>query len=117
MLYIDTKTWLVDDLLLKADKMTMANSVEVRVPLLDHKLLEFAASMAGNFKVRGFKTKYIAKIIKKQDRGNLEPEESGFPVPYESWMRSELRPWVTDILAGSEERRARVLSKKAWSLI
>ena len=43
MLYIDTKTWLPDDLLVKADKMTMANSLELRVPLLDHRLLEFAA--------------------------------------------------------------------------
>ena len=61
MLYVDTKTWLVDDLLLKADKMTMANSIELRVPLLDHKVLEFAASLPENFKVRGFTTKYIAK--------------------------------------------------------
>src|SRR5580698_3580433 len=45
MLYIDTKSWLPDDLLIKADKMTMANSIELRVPLLDHKVLEFAASL------------------------------------------------------------------------
>ena len=52
MLYVDTKTWLPDDLLLKADKITMANSVELRVPFLDHKVLEFAASLPGNYKVR-----------------------------------------------------------------
>src|SRR6201988_2892187 len=63
MLYVDTKTWLTDDLLLKADKMTMANSIELRVPLLDHKLLEFAASLPSEFKVRGFTTKYIAKRV------------------------------------------------------
>src|SRR5208283_74662 len=50
MLYVDTKTSLPDDLLLKADKMTMANSVELRVPLLDHKILEFAAALPENFK-------------------------------------------------------------------
>ena len=49
MLYADTKTSLPDDLLLKADKMTMANSVELRVPFLDHKFLEFAASLPGRF--------------------------------------------------------------------
>jgi asparagine synthase (glutamine-hydrolysing) len=100
MLYVDTKTWLTDDLLLKADKMTMANSVELRVPLLDHKLLEFAASLPGNFKVRGFKTKYIAKKVleKRVPQEILDRKKVGFPVPYESWMRSELRPWVTDIL-------------------
>src|SRR5205823_9353124 len=61
MLYIDTKTWLPDDLLVKADKMTMANSLELRVPLLDHKLLEFAASLPPEFKVRGKQTKRILK--------------------------------------------------------
>src|SRR5262249_34443676 len=61
MLYIDTKTWLPDELLIKADKMTMANSIELRVPLLDHKVLEFAASLPPNFKLNGFKTKYILK--------------------------------------------------------
>ena len=71
MLYVDTKTWLPDDLLLKADKMTMANSVELRVPLLDHKVLEFAASLPANFKVRGFTTKYIAK----RALGGLVPKE------------------------------------------
>ena len=54
MLYIDTKTWLPDDLLVKADKMTMANSLELRVPLLDHRLLEFAASLPADFKLKGF---------------------------------------------------------------
>ena len=60
MLYIDTKTWLPDDLLIKADKMTMANSVELRVPLLDHKVLEFASRLPSNLKVRRFNTKYLA---------------------------------------------------------
>src|SRR5207249_2599712 len=59
MLYLDTKTWLPDDLLIKADKMTMANSFELRVPLLDHKVLEFAASLPTDFKVRGKETKRV----------------------------------------------------------
>src|SRR5208282_605771 len=61
MLYIDTKTWLPDDLLIKADKMTMANSLELRVPLLDHRLLEFAASLPPHYKLKGFTLKYIWK--------------------------------------------------------
>src|SRR6202023_1410229 len=61
MLYVDTKTWLPDDLLVKADKITMANSLELRVPLLDHKLLEFAATLPSNFKVNAFSMKYIEK--------------------------------------------------------
>ncbi len=101
MLYIDTKTWLPDDLLIKADKMTMANSVELRVPLLDHKILEFAASLPSNFKVRGFTTKYLAKKTLKQrvPKTILNRRKAGFPVPYESWLRKELRGWVREVLS------------------
>lgn len=100
MLYADTKTSLPDDLLLKADKMTMANSIELRVPFLDHKFLEFAASLPENFKVRGFDTKYIAKMALRNrvPREILRRKKVGFPIPYDSWMRNELKDWVRDIL-------------------
>jgi len=100
MLYIDTKTWLTDDLLLKADKMTMANSIELRVPLLDHKILEFAASLPASFKVRGATTKYIAKktLGSRVPKEILYRKKTGFPVPYESWLRTELKEWVHSIL-------------------
>ena len=61
MLYLDTKTWLPDDLLVKADKMTMATSVELRVPLLDYQVLEFAASLPERYKVSGWRLKRILK--------------------------------------------------------
>ncbi len=100
MLYVDTKMSLPDDLLLKADKMTMANSVELRVPFLDHKFLEFAASLPENFKVRGFTTKYLAKMALRHrvPREILERKKVGFPVPYDSWMRTELKDWIRDLL-------------------
>jgi asparagine synthase (glutamine-hydrolysing) len=100
MLYIDTKTWLPDDLLIKADKMTMASSVELRVPLLDHKILEFAASLPSSFKVHGFTTKYLAKetLGKRVPRRILDRRKAGFPVPYESWLRKELRGWAHEVL-------------------
>lgn len=100
MLYIDTKTWLPDDLLIKADKMTMANSVELRVPLLDHKVLEFAATLPSNLKVRGFNTKYLAKRVLRNrvPKRILERPKAGFPVPYETWLQKDLRDWVRDIL-------------------
>jgi len=100
MLYIDTKSWLPDDLLIKADKMTMANSVELRVPLLDHKVLEFAAALPANLKVRGFATKYLAKktLGKRVPRQILNRPKAGLPVPYESWLRKELRGWVREVL-------------------
>lgn len=100
MLYIDTKTWLPDDLLVKADKMTMANSLELRVPLLDHRLLEFAASLPPHFKLNGFTMKYIWKksLSKRIPEAILKRKKAGFPVPYESWLRNEFRDDIRDIL-------------------
>jgi asparagine synthase (glutamine-hydrolysing) len=100
MLYIDTKTWLVDDLLLKADKITMANSIELRVPLLDHGVLGYAASLPTHFKLNRFTTKYI---LKKAFEGRVPDEilyrkKTGFPVPYDQWMSNELNGYVRDIL-------------------
>ena len=100
MLYIDTKTWLPDDLLVKADKMTMANSVELRVPLLDHKVLEFAASLPPSFKLKGFNLKYILKSVLSQKipKEIRNRKKTGFPVPYESWLRDDLKDVVRDVL-------------------
>ena len=104
MLYVDTKTWLPDDLLIKADKMTMANSIELRVPLLDHKVLEYAASLPANFKIRGFTTKYIAKktLAGRVPASILKRKKAGFPVPYGTWLRQELRDWIRDLLLDSK---------------
>jgi asparagine synthase (glutamine-hydrolysing) len=100
MLYIDTKTWLPDDLLIKADKMTMANSLELRVPLLDHKLLEFAASLPANYKLNGFTLKYIWKraLAERVPERILNRKKAGFPVPYEMWLRNNLKDQVRAIL-------------------
>ena len=100
MLYIDTKSWLPDDLLIKADKMTMANSVELRVPLLDHKVLEFAASLPPSFKLNGFNLKYILKSVLSQKipKEIRDRKKTGFPVPYESWLRDDLKNVVWDVL-------------------
>jgi asparagine synthase (glutamine-hydrolysing) len=100
MLYVDTKTWLPDDLLIKADKMTMANSLELRVPLLDHKVLEFAASLPPEYKVKGKQTKRVLKaaFAKVLPPEILNRKKAGFPVPYASWMRGELRKRIEDTL-------------------
>jgi asparagine synthase (glutamine-hydrolysing) len=100
MLYIDTKTWLPDDLLIKADKMTMANSLELRVPLLDHRFLEFAASLPQHYKLKGFTLKYIWKkaLAKRVPERILNRKKAGFPVPYEFWLRNDLRDQIRCIL-------------------
>lgn len=103
MLYTDSKTWLPDDLLVKADKITMANSLELRVPLLDHRVLEFAASLPAEYKVKGRATKRVLKAALSQA---LPPEilarkKAGFPVPYGRWLQGPLAPAVRDIVLSS----------------
>lgn len=102
MLYVDTKTWLPDDLLVKADKMTMATSVELRVPLLDSQVLEFAASLPSHFKVRGWSTKRILKAALRNSvpQEILDRKKTGFPLPYERWLKTELKEFVRDTLLG-----------------
>ncbi len=104
MLYTDCKSWLPDDLLVKADKMTMANSVELRVPFLDHKVLEFAAGLPTNFKVRGLTTKYLAKraLSQRVPAEIINRKKAGFPVPYALWLRTELRDWLRQVLLDRE---------------
>jgi asparagine synthase (glutamine-hydrolysing) len=92
MLFVDIKTWLPDDLLLKADKMSMAASVELRVPLLDHVFVELAAAVPPSLKLRWLRGKYILRRTLE----GLVPEEvlkrpkAGFIMPYNRWLnRSE----------------------------
>jgi asparagine synthase (glutamine-hydrolysing) len=100
MLYLDTKTWLPDDLLVKADKITMGNSLELRVPLLDHKVLEFAATLPPSLKVKGWKTKRVLR----EALGSVLPKEvlrrkkAGFPVPYAFWLADGLSSRVHELL-------------------
>lgn len=104
MLYVDTKTWLPDDLLIKADRMTMANSIELRVPFLDHKVLEFAARLPGNQKVRGFQMKYLLKkaLANHVPAEILHRRKEGFPNPSASWLAHDLKDMVADILLDSK---------------
>jgi asparagine synthase (glutamine-hydrolysing) len=100
MQYIDTKTTLPDDLLVKADRITMGNSLELRVPFLDHVLLEFAATLPPDYRVKGLATKRILK----QAFGKRIPEEiikrkkAGFPIPIAQWCQNELRDRVRDVV-------------------
>lgn len=91
MLYLDTKVWLPDDLLMKADKMTMATSVELRVPFLDHVLVEYAASLPVSCKIRGNETKYLLKraMETRLPRELLYRTKKGFPVPISRWLREK----------------------------
>jgi asparagine synthase (glutamine-hydrolysing) len=98
MLYVDSKTWLPDDLLVKADKMTMAASVELRVPLLDHRVLEFAAALPRRHKLRGWQLKRVLRHALRASvpKEILERKKAGFPVPYDRWLREDLQDFVSD---------------------
>lgn len=96
MLYADAKVWLPDDLLMKADRMTMANGVELRVPFLDHKLVEFAAALPAS-------SKRAKSILRRAVRGTvpdaiIDRPKQGFPVPLAPWLRGRLRGFTRDHL-------------------
>ena len=103
MLSLDTRSWLANDILTKADRMSMANSIELRVPFLDHRLMEYAARVPSRLKQRGRRTKHILKEAVRDllptdiiDRGKM-----GFPTPLSRMFRGGLRPYVTDLLSSS----------------
>ena len=82
--------------------------------MLDHKFLEFAASLPGNYKVRRFTTKYIAKRTLKTQvpKEILARKKTGFPVPYEAWLRTDLRDWIREILLDSKTLARGYFEKK-----
>jgi len=115
MLYIDSKTWLPDDLLIKADKMTMATSVELRVPFLDFRVMEFAASLPQHYKVRGMSLKRVLKaaLATEVPAKILDRKKAGFPVPYDRWLRNELREFVGDTVLGPTARLTRYFRRES----
>jgi asparagine synthase (glutamine-hydrolysing) len=114
MLYVDTKTWLPDDLLVKADKITMATSVELRVPLLDYQVLEFAASVPQSYKVSGWRLKRILKAALEESvpKEILNRKKTGFPVPYDSWLRGEMKEFVFDTVLRQNNSISSYFNKK-----
>lgn len=104
MLYIDSKTWLAEDILLKADRMTMAASVELRAPFLDHELMELAFSLPDSYKLKGGKGKYILKDIMKDilPREIVYRKKRGFPVPLTSWFGGALQARAKNLLTSEK---------------
>lgn len=100
MLYFDTHTWLVDDLLIKADRMSMATSIELRVPFLDHRLVEYAAKIPSMYKMRGMNPKYVLKKLMKDRLPDsiINRKKMGFPTPLETMFRGELYDYAHDTL-------------------
>jgi asparagine synthase (glutamine-hydrolysing) len=107
-LYVDLRMTMPDSVLMKVDKMSMAHSLEVRVPLLDHHVVELAATIPPELKFPGFRTR---AIYRRALRGVLPPKiltrgKQGYSLPLKQWFRNELKDYTIRLLNGSEGIRA-----------
>ncbi|MBK1644907.1 asparagine synthase (glutamine-hydrolyzing) [Thiocapsa imhoffii] len=99
--YVDIKTWLADDILVKVDRSTMAHSLEARAPLLDHRLVEFAAALPVHWKLKGWRKKYLLResLRGRLPGGVLDGSKRGFNAPISQWLNGALRDFARDTLA------------------
>ncbi len=120
-MYYDTKVYLPDDILVKVDRMSMAHSLETRVPFLDHRLVEFVATIPDDFKLRKSMRGKIGKYILKRAFKTILPEviqkrqKHGFTLPVGHWFRGELREMVLDVLSDGHVKRIGILNSRAIS--
>ena len=104
VLYVDFKTWLHNDILVKVDRMSMACSLEVRSPLLDHKVVEFAAALPPELKYRGAVSKFLLKrhLAGRLPSLDVNRRKQGFSIPLGAWLRGELRDMARDLLFSAQ---------------
>lgn len=120
MLSVYQKSWLVEDLLMKADKMSMATSLELRTPFLDYRLVEWANRQSNHMKVaRTGRNQYATKyVLRRFCRERLpasitERPKRGFPVPAYRWLQRGLGPWARDTLTGPAARLGQWLDRES----
>jgi asparagine synthase (glutamine-hydrolysing) len=106
MEYVDIATYLVDDIMVKVDRMSMAVSLEARAPFLDYRFVEFCATIPPDLRLKGKRTKHL---LKEAMRGILpEPilnrRKEGFSIPIKNWMKQELKPLLLEHLSPASLR-------------
>lgn len=106
LMFADIKTYLPDDILVKVDRMSMANSLEVRTPFLDYTFVEFAARLPSRLKVRGLAKKVLLKRAAAPfvPPENIHRKKQGFSIPVASWLKTRLRPVVEEALSAEKVR-------------
>jgi len=99
--YLDMKTWLPEDILACTDRTSMWHSLEVRVPFLDHKLMEFCATIPNGLKVKGWEKKHLLKkaVSNLLPAGVINHRKQGFDSPMTKWLQTDLKPFVLDVLS------------------
>ena len=113
-LYVDVHTYMVDDILTKVDRMSMAVSLEAREPLLDHRLLEFAASVPTSLKLKDGRSKYLLRRVldRRVPASILERGKRGFEAPVGEWLRGPLAPMADDLLLDRRLRERGVVDAR-----
>jgi len=115
VLYLDSKTYLPGDILTKVDRMSMLHSLEARVPLLDHKFLEWVTSLAPKWKMRNGSTKYIFRKLAERlgvPAEVLDRKKQGFSLPLVHWMRNELKEMILGVLTDTQTLKRGYLNEK-----